>query len=358
MEKSKKRGVLLRVLSISAVAAITAGVIGAGTMARYSSQFGADGLDGAGGNGGRGARAAQFHFVGQYAKDGGEFSDATGNLSLFSSMYLSSTGRGTTTDGDDVTVKADQQVVAPGTNGSLKLKMDTTDAVTVDKRCYAETDTIVKLDVKQLQTGLYSDVSAGSQIPIVYKLNNKYYVAKGSNLVEGHTYIFNNNVSGTMNQTAVTIDGYLDDMAKDNAYYYKAKDKFYQLDGTAPTYTAADKAHIVDTDTGTNGIQNDGVATLTFAMDWIWNYQNLGDITPYVTAYLHDNNGATTADAITAFNAADAATKATYLTQASAAANDAFDTALGEAAFAEAHGGTGTIGDIQLSVRVDATQVD
>ena len=359
MTKSKKKGVLLRVLSVSAIAAITAGVIGAGTMARYSSQFGADGREDDGNGGTRGARAAQFHFVGQYAKDGGAFSDATGNLSLFSSMYLSSTGKGTTTNGDDVTVNsAEGRVVAPGTNGSLSLKMDTTNAVTVDKRCYAETDTIVKLDIRQLQSGIYSDVSNESQIPIVYKLNNKYYVAEGSNLVEGHTYIFNNNVSGTMTQTAVTIDGYLDDMANDNTYYYKAKDKFYQLDGTTPTYTAADKTHIVDTDDGTDGIQNAGVATLTFAMDWIWNYQNLGDITAYVTAYKADNNGASTADAITAFNAESAATKATYLTEASAHANDAFDTALGEAAFAKANGGTDTTGDIQLSVHVDATQVD
>ena len=359
MEKSKKKGVLLRVLSISAIAAITAGVIGAGTMARYSSQFGADGLEGDGGSGARGARAAQFHFVGQYAKDGGEFSDATGNLSLFSSMYLSSTGRGTTTATDDVTVNsASGQVVAPGTNGALSLKMDTTDAVTVDKRCYAETDTIVKLDVKQLQTGVYSDASAGSKIPIVYTINGKYYVQEGSNLVKDHTYIFNNNVSGTMTQTTVTIDGYLDDMAENNAYYYKAKDKFYQLDGTAPTYTAADKAHIVDTDGNTDGIQNAGTATLTFAMDWIWNYQNLGDITDYVDDYKDDHAGATTAAAIAAFNNEDAATKARYLTQASAAANDAWDTALGEAAFAKANGGTDTTGDIQLSVRVDATQVD
>ena len=115
---------------------------------------------------------------------------------------------------------------------------------------------------------------------------------------------------------------------------------------------------IVDTDDGTDGIQNAGVATLTFAMDWIWNYQNLGDITAYVTAYKADNNGASTADAITAFNAESAATKATYLTEASAHANDAFDTALGEAAFAKANGGTDTTGDIQLSVHVDATQVD
>lgn len=359
MEKSKKRGVLLRVLSISAICAITAGVIGAGTMARYSTKFGADGLEDDGNGGTRGARAAAFHFVGSYAKDDANtFSDIDGNISLFSSMYLSGTGRGTDTDGDDVTVKADQQVVAPGTNGALSLKMDTTDGVTADKRCYAETDTIVKLDVKQLQTGVYSDASAGSTIPIVYKLNNKYYVQEGSNLIEGHTYVFSNGGTATPTQTIVTIDGYLDDMAKDNAYYYKAKDKFYQLDGSALTYTSADKAHIVDTDDGQNGIQNDGVATLTFAMDWIWNYQNLGDITDYVTAYLHDNNGATTADAVTAFNAESAATKATYLTQAAAAQNDAWDTALGEAAFAKANGGADTTGDIQLSVRVDATQVD
>ena len=273
MEKSKKRGVLLRVLSIGAIAAITAGVIGA-TMARYSTQFGADGLEDDGNGGTRGARAAAFHFVGQYAKDGGAFSDATGNLSLFSSMYLSSTGRGTTTDGNDVTVKADQQVVAPGTNGALSLRMEAGSDASDDKKCYAETDTIVKLDVKQLETGLYADASDGSAIPIVYKLNNKYYVSEDSNLVPGHTYIFNNNVSGTMTQTAVTIDGYLDDMAEENAYYYKAKDKFYQLDGSALTYTSADKAHIVDTDGTTDGIQNAGVATLTFAMDWIWDSKN------------------------------------------------------------------------------------
>lgn len=359
MEKSKKRGVLLRVLSISAIAAITAGVIGAGTMARYSSQFGADGLEGDGGNGTRGARAAAFHFVGSYAKDDANtFSDIDGNISLFSSMYLSSTGRGTTTDGDDVTVKADQQVVAPGTNGALSLRMEAGSDASDDEKCYAETDTIVKLDVKQLETGLYADASDGSTIPIVYKLNNKYYVSSDSNLVKDHTYIFNNNVSGTMTQTAVTIDGYLDDMAKDNAYYYKAKDKFYQLDGSALTYTSADKAHIVDTDDGTEGIQNAGTATLTFAMDWIWNYQNLGDITDYITAYKTAHDGATTAQAIAAFNAESAATKATYLTEASAHANDAFDTALGEAAFARANGGTNTDSDIQLSVRVDATQVD
>ena len=355
-QKKSKKNTLLRIGAVAGVCAITAGVIGAGTMARYSSQFGADGLEGDGGSGARGARAAQFHFVGQYAKDGGSFSDATGNLSLFSSMYKSSDGKGTKTDGDDVTVKADQQVVAPGTNGSLSLKMDTTNAVTEDKRCYAETDTIVKLDVKQLVSGVYEDVSTDSKIPIVYTVNGKNYTVDGSNLKKGHTYVFSNGGTASPTQSTVTIDGYLDDMANNNTYYYKAKDKFYQLDGTAPTYTAADKAHIVDTDDGQAGIQ--GVATLTLNLDWKWNYQNLGDITTYVTAYLHDNNGATTADAITAFNAESAATKATYLTEASAHANDAFDTALGEAAFAKANGGTDTTGDIQLSVRVDATQVD
>ena len=393
MEKSKKRGVLLRVLSISAVAAITAGVIGAGTMARYSSQFGADGLEGDGDGGTRGARAAAFHFVGSYQKDGtGAFTDATGNISLFSSMYKSSTGRGTDTDGNDVTVKADQQVVAPGTNGALSLKMEAGTDATVDTKCYAETDTIVKLDVKQLEYGVYADESDGSKIPIIYKLNNKYYVSNKSNLEKGHTYVFHNNggVGGftkdaTSGNTVITIDGYLDDMASENAYYYKAKDKFYQLDGTAPTYTAADKAHIVDNNTGTEGIQNDGVATLTFDLDWIWNYQNLGDISTYVTDYLAEptNAGKTTADAIAAFNAESAATKATYLTEASAHANDEWDTRLGEAAYqrakqaaaagdGEAIGGdpdpddpgTGTVtdlgkgSDIQLSVRVDATQVD
>ena len=350
------------------------GVIGAGTMARYSSQFGDDGLEGDGGNGTRGARAAQFHFVGQYAKDGGTFSDATGNLSLFSSMYLSSTGRGTTTDGDDVTVNsAGGQVVAPGTNGNLKLKMDTTNGVTADKRCYAETDTIVKLDVKQLQTGVYSDASNGSTIPIVYKLNNKYYAEEGSNLVEGHTYVFSNGGTATPTQTVVTIDGYLDDMAEDNAYYYKAKDKFYQLNGSALTYTADDKANIVDTDDGQDGIQNAGVDTLTFDLDWIWNYQNLGDITnAYNTwkagvAQGEDNSVA----AFVATLNTDAKKVDAGLTQASAAANDAFDTALGIASYNKVNNiatidtngdhvadAVADIGDIQLSVRVDATQVD
>lgn len=358
-QKKSRKNTLLRVGAVAGVCAITAGVIGAGTMARYSSQFGADGLEGDGNGGTRGARAAQFHFVGEYAKDGGTFSDATGNLSLFSSMYLSSTGRGTDTATDDVTVNsASGKVVAPGTNGALSLKMDTTNAVTENKRCYAETDTIVKLDVKQLVSGVYEDVSTDSKIPIVYTVNGKNYTVEGSNLIKGHTYVFSNGGTATPTQSTVTIDGYLDDLVNNNAYYYKAKDKFYQLDGTAPTYTANDKAHIVDTDDRQAGIQNDGVATLTLNLDWKWNYQNLGDITAYVTAYLHDNNGATTADAITAFNAESAATKATYLTEASAHANDAFDTALGEAAFAKANGGTDTTGDIQLSVRVDATQVD
>lgn len=358
MEKSKKRGILLRVLSISAVAAITAGVIGASTMARYSKQFGADGLEDDGSGHTRGARAAAFHFVGEYAKDGGSFSDATGNLSLFSSMYLSSTGRGTDTDGDDVTVKADQQVVAPGTNGALSLKMSAGADASDNKKCYAETDTIVKLNVSQLETGVYSDVSDGSQIPIVYKVNSKYYVSSESNLEKGHTYVFSNGGTATPSLSVVTIDGYLDDLAKDNAYYYKAKDKFYKLDGTEYTYTAADKAHIVDTDDGTADIQNAGVTDLTLTLDWIWNYQNLGDISTYITAYKTANAGASTADAITAFNAESAATKATYLTQASAAANDAWDTALGEAAFERAAGGTDTDSDIQLAVNIDATQVD
>ena len=357
-QKKSKKNTLLRIGAVAGVCAITAGVIGAGTMARYSSQFGADGLEDDGSGHTRGARAAQFHFVVQYNKDGAGFSDATGNISLFSSMYKSSDGKGTTTDGDDVTVKADQQVVAPGTNGSLSLKMDTTNAVTEDKRCYAETDTIVKLDVKQLVSGVYEDVSTDSKIPIVYTVNGKNYTVVGSNLIKGHTYVFSNGGTATPTQSTVTIDGYLDDLVNNNAYYYKAKDKFYQLDGTAPTYTADDKAHIVDTDAGQDGIQNDGVATLTLNLDWKWNYQNLGDITAYVTAYLHDNNGATTADAITAWGREDAATKATYLTPAAARANDAWDTALGEAAFARANGGTNTDSDIQLSVRVDATQVD
>lgn len=391
MEKSKKRGVLLRVLSISAVAAITAGVIGAGTMARYSSQFGANGLEDDGHGNGYPARAAAFHFVGKYAKDGGGFSDATGNISLFSSMYKSSTGRGTEIDGDDdITVNsANGQVVAPGTNGALSLKMEAGTDATVDTKCYAETDTIVKLDVKQLEYGVYADESDGSKIPIIYKLNNKYYVSKDSNLVKGNTYVFHNNggVGGftkdaTSGNTVITIDGYLDDMAEDSAYYYKAKDKFYKMQlGTDDklTYTASDKNFIVDADTTTPA--KDGITELKFDLDWIWNYQNLGDITAYVTAYLHDNNGATTADAITAFNGESAAKKATYLSEASAHANDEWDTRLGEAAYQrakqaaatgsdEAIGGdpddpgTGTVtdlgkgSDIQLSVRVDATQVD
>lgn len=360
MTKSKKKGVLLRVLSVSAIAAITAGVIGAGTMARYSKQIGIDGLEDDGNNGTRAARAAAFHFVGSYAKDGAaDFTDLDGNLSLFSSMYLSSTGRGTDTDGNDVTVKADQQVVAPGTNGSLGLKMeagsDVNDANT-NKKCFAETDTIVKINVAQLETGVYADNSDESKIPIIYTINGKYYVSSESNLVKDHTYIFNNNVNGTMTQTAVTIDGYLDDMADDNAYYYIAKDKFYKLDDSAITYTSADKANIIDE--GTAGISDDGVTSFTFDLNWIWNYQNLGDITAYVTQYKTDNAGASTTDAITAFNGESAATKATYLTSAAAATNDAWDTALGEAAFARAAGGDSTDSDIQLSVMIDATQVD
>ena len=372
MVKSKKKGVLLRVLSISAICAIATGIIGASTMARYSSQFGADGLESDGAGGTRAARAAQFHFVGQYAKDGGSFSDTTGNLSLFSSMYLSSTGRGTTTATDDVTVNsAAGQVVAPGTNGSLALKMDTTSDVTADKRCYAETDTIVKLDVRQLVSGVYEDASTGSTIPIVYTVNGKNYTVEGSNLVKGHTYVFSNGGTATPTQSTVTIDGYLDDLAKDNAYYYKAKDKFYQLDGSEYSYTAADKAHIVDTDDGTAGIQNDGVAKLTLTLDWKWNYQNLGDITAYVTAYKTANAGATTADAIAAFAGESAATKATYLTQASAAANDAFDTALGIASYNKVNNiatidtdgdnvadAIADVGDIQLSVSIKADQVE
>ena len=359
-QKKSKKNTLLRIGAVAGVCAITAGVIGAGTLARYSSQFGADGLGDDGNGGKRGARAAQFHFVGQYAKDGGGFSDATGNISLFSSMYKSSDGKGTKTDGDDVTVKADQQVVAPGTNGSLSLKMDTTDGVTVDKRCYAETDTIVKLDVKQLVSGVYEDVSTDSKIPIVYTVNGKNYTVKGSNLEKGHTYVFSNRGTSTITptQSTVTIDGYLDDLVNNNAYYYKAKDKFYQLDGTAPTYTAADKAHIVDTDDGQAGIQNDGVATLTLKLDWKWNYQNLGDITVAYNNWKAAQGGDNSAAAFVATLNTDAKKVAAGLTQANAAANDAFDTALGEAAFAEANGGTGTIGDIQLSVRVDATQVD
>ena len=354
-QKKSRKNTLLRVGAVAGVCAITAGVIGAGTMARYSSQFGADGLEDDGNGGTRGARAAQFHFVGQYNKDGAGFSDATGNLSLFSSMYLSSTGRGTDTATDDVTVNsASGNVVAPGTNGSLSLKMDTTDAVTVDKRCYAETDTIVKLDVKQLVSGVYEDVSTDSKIPIVYTVNGKNYTVEGSNLIKGHTYVFSNGGTATPTQSTVTIDGYLDDLVNNNAYYYKAKDKFYQLDGTAPTYTATDKTHIVDTDAGQDGIQ--GVATLTLNLDWKWNYQNLGDITTYITG--KTGAGKTVAEAIADFNDESAATKATYLTEASAHANDAFDTALGEAAFAKANGGTDKTGDIQLSVRVDATQVD
>ena len=394
MEKSKKRGVLLRVLSISAIAAITAGVIGAGTMARYSSQFGADGLEGDG-HDGYPARAAAFHFVGSYQKDGtGDFTDATGHISLFSSMYKSSTGRGTGTDSDDVTVKASQQVVAPGTNGALSLKMEAGTNATVDTKCYAETDTIVKLDVKQLEYGVYTDKSDGSHIPIIYKLNNKYYVSKDSNLEPGNTYVFHNNggVGGftkdPTGNTVITIDGYLEDMAEDSAYYYKAKDKFYKMQlGTDDklTYTASDKNFIVDADTTTPA--KDGITELKFDLDWIWNYQNLGDITDYVNTYLAEptNAGKTTADAIAAFNGESAAKKAEYLTEASAHANDVWDTLLGEAAYqrakqAAAGGGTGApivIGDdigtgtgtgtdidlgkgsdIQLSVRVDATQVD
>lgn len=352
--KSSKKNTLLRVGAVAAVCAVTAGVIGAGTMARYSSQFGADGLEDDGTGHTRGARAAAFHFVGEYAKDGGTFSDATGNLSLFSSMYKSSTGRGTTTDGDDVTVKADQQVVAPGTNGVLSLKMSAGADASDNEKCYAETDTIVKLNVSQLETGVYSDVSDGSQIPIVYKVNNKYYVSSESNLKKGHTYVFSNGGTASPSQSVVTIDGYLDDLAKDNAYYYKAKDKFYKLDGTEYTYTAADKAHIVDADDTTPEV--DGVTDLTLTLDWIWNYQNLGDISNYITG--KTDAGKTVAEAITAFNAESVEVKASYLTQESAAVNDEWDTKLGEAAFARAAGGTNTDSDIQLAVNVDATQVD
>ena len=359
MEKSKKRGVLLRVLSISAIAAITAG-IGAGTMARYTKQIGVDGLEDDGNGGTRAARAAAFHFVGTYDKDdSGTFSDATGNISLFSSMYLSSTGRGTDTDGDDVTVKADQQVVAPGTNGALSLKMEAGTDFSDAKKCFAETDTIVKLDISQLETGVYSDAADGSAIPIVYTINGKNYVSSDSNLVKGHTYVFSNNTATGFEEVAVTVDGYLEDLANDNAYYYKAQDMFYKMElgaGDEITYTAADKDLIVDLD-GTTG-DVDGTDELQFDLDWIWNYRNLGDITAYITAYKADNNGATTAAAITAFNAADAATKATYLTQAIAATNDAWDTALGEAAFARAAGGNATDSDIQLAINIDATQVD
>lgn len=367
MEKSKKRGILLRVLSISAIAAITAGVIGAGTMARYSSQIGADGAEADGEGGTRGARVAAFHFVGEYEKDGSGFSDATGNISLFSSMYNSSTGRGTETDSDDVTVKSEQNVVAPGTNGAFAIRMSAGNDMSDSEKCYAETDTIVKLDIKQLESGVYADAAKGSKVPILYKVNNKYYVSKDSNLKKDHIYVFHNNggvggftkdVSGN---TVVTIDGYLEDLVNENAYYYKAKDKFYKLDSDATlTYTATDKNSIVDTNDGEAGIQNDGETDIQFSIDWIWNYQNLGDITSaYNTWKAGVEQGED--DSVAAFVATlntDNAKVAAGLTQANAHANDAFDTRLGEAAFDKANGGSSTIGDIQLSVLVDATQVD
>ena len=69
------------------------------------------------------------------------------------------------------------------------------------------------------------------------------------------------------------------------------------------------------------------------------------------------------ADAFVATLNTDAKKAAAGLTQVAADANDAFDTALGVASYNKVNhiatgGSVSDIGDIQLSVRVDATQVD
>lgn len=314
-----------RGIAIGATLAVLASAVGVGTLARYTTTVGSNGLD----SDGNGARVAEFYFNGTVTKDGTAVSasDLANGISVFSTAYSGTTGRGTANDDANATVKAKDgttSVVAPGVHGSLAVAM-TAGA----NASHAETDAIVKMDVSQLQSGVFADASSNSTIPLIFGVDtdgdgtDEYYSA---NLTKGSTYkIADATGLGGSEATKqdVTIAGNLEDLANNTAYYYQANDKFYKLDGTAVTYTVADKANIV---TGGEA----GTTDVNYTVNWYWAYENFG----------------------------------TDGSLASLNANDAIDTNLAVNAHKALEGTdeekatAGTTSDIQLAIRATATQVD
>lgn len=266
-----KKGLMTRVISIACLAAVAASAVGMASFAKYHQSIGIAGS--ANEDGTQNPRVAEFFFTAEVSKDGGEAitSDSLAEgVSLFSTAYSGETGLGAAkgTDGNTVEAVNDDQVVAPGTHGGLKIKMEAGDAA--DGKSHAETDAIIKLDVQQLSGG-----QADSTVPLIYGLDtdgdgvdDSFY---SSVLTKGATYTVNDPTglgAGALNLTSVTIDGDFDDLADDTAcYYYANGDAFYEIDAATGK---GDKTKPVNPGSAVEGVVN-------YDLHWYWAYEIEGD---------------------------------------------------------------------------------
>lgn len=265
-----KKGLVSRIIAIACLAAVATVSIGMGSLAKYQQSIGIAGTDGD--DGSKSPRVAEFFFTAEVSKDGGTAfttEELAEGVSLFSSAYSGTTGLGTTkgTDGNTVEAVNDDKVVAPGTHGGLEIKMEA--GAAADGKSHAETDAIVKLDVKQL-----SGSEASSTVPIIYGLDtdadgvdDKFY---SSALTKGATYTVNDPTglgAAGLALTEVTIDGNFDDLANDTAvYYYANGDAFYEIDAATGK---GDKTKPVNEGTAVEGI-------VDYDLHWYWAYELTG----------------------------------------------------------------------------------
>ena len=127
-------------------------------------------------------------------------------------------------------------MVAPGTHGGLEIKMEA--GAAEDGKSHAETDAIIKLDVKQLSGG-----EAASTVPLIYGIDtnadgvddkfysdeNKFAVPLDVRIKKDGEYII-----GSENEWAVSAafdsDIYIIEPESDNVYELEWKWDFYNND--------------------------------------------------------------------------------------------------------------------------------
>ena len=290
-----KKGLVRRVIAISCLAAVATASIGFASFAKYHQSVGIAGTDGD--DGSKSPRVAEFFFTAAVSKDGGTpftTEELTEGVSLFSSAYSGATGLGTAkgTSGNTVEAVNTDKVVAPGTHGGLEIKMEA--GAAEDGKSHAETDAIIKLDVKQLSGG-----EAASTVPLIYGIDtnadgvdDKFY---SSVLTKGETYGVNDPTGLGATGLAldeVTIDGDFDDLANDTAvYYYANGNAFYEIDSVTGK---GDKTKPVNEGTAVEGI-------VDYDLHWYWAYEltgsNAGDTVDTELAHkahlaLHGEDGA------------------------------------------------------------------
>ncbi len=290
-----KKGLVSRVIAIACLAAVATTSIGLASFAKYRQSIGIAGTDGD--DGSKSPRVAEFFFTAQVSKDGGTAfttEELEEGISLFSSAYSGTTGLGTAkgTAGNTVEAVNTDKVVAPGTHGGLEISMEAGTAE--DGKSHAETDAIIKLDVRQLSGG-----ETASTVPLIYGLDtdadgvdDKFY---SSVLTVGETYEVNDPTglgAAGLALDEVTIDGDFDDLADDTAVYYFANgDAFYEIDSTTGK---GDKTKPINAGTAVEGI-------IDYDLHWYWAYEltgpNAGDDVDTDLAFkahtaLHGEDGA------------------------------------------------------------------